>query len=813
MHHILITLLILLGCTSVNAQTFTTYSVPAQGGSGSSMIDYDGDGNLDVYITIGNNLNNVLLQNDGLGNLSMIANHPLVQQTNWDTQSSTWADFDNDGDLDVFMPTGGSGNVPVQYNLFFENLGGGNFVSVSVGGPTDYQVKSNSTGTADYDNDGLLDILLCARDDNDSLFKNNGALNFSSVNTPIDDISSWSTNTLFSDLDNDGDQDAIRIHRWQPSAIFENQNGTFVENTPSALSSMSNVRSVEAKDFDNDGDFDLLVGSRAFGYAFLQNNGGFNFTNVTSTHLPVHLQTANSSTSGDVDNDGDLDIYTAAFLAPSQLWLNNGNGIFSTTASSINLQATTDGPSMGDLNGDGKLDLYVPIWNSNNAYFINTTTNGNNYVQIELEGLISNKSAIGAKIKAYFNLFGNQVWRVREVQALSQKQGQNDLAQHFGVGGATHLDSLVIEWPSGLVCKYADLATNQDYYFQEVCCDSLPSPLITETVDTSTAGLIFQHDVDSLYFMGWLVKQQWCANSDTGTSLFIDPTLFLEDTAQFTYYSVSLVTGNVCIPDTFHVLSESKTFDITSTIAPCKLSYYAPSGLDPAWINWYVDGQFVQSGSEYWLETDRDTAFVLDLVYSAPNCTDTITENIDYTITPLTPTTSFNFENEGCYTTLSLNLTDADLIDFYALDQGVNVAPNQLQYPFIPEGSPIEVCYVFNTGLDPSGQYPCPNDTICESLVGTGVKEPLYMPNVFSPNADQRFDELIVKNDCFGLVQLSIQNRWGVEVFSGQVEPDGEISWNGLILNTGEEAPEGTYFYILELDKQVYSTGTINLFR
>ncbi len=280
-----------------------------------------------------------------------------------------------------------------------------------VGGPTDYQVKCNSTGTADYDNDGLLDILMCARDDRDSLFKNMGGLNFTSVNTPIDNLSSWSTNTLFSDLDNDGDQDAIRIHRWQPSAIYENQEGTFVDATPAALSTLSNVRSVEAKDFDNDGDHDLMVGSRAFGYAMLMNNGGFNFTDVTSTHLPVHNQTANSSVSGDVDNDGDLDLYIAAFLGASELWLNNGSGVFSATASSANLQAGSDGPSMGDLNGDGMLDLYVPVWNSNNAYFLNTTSDGNNYLQVELEGLVSNKSAIGAKVKIYFNLFGNQVWR------------------------------------------------------------------------------------------------------------------------------------------------------------------------------------------------------------------------------------------------------------------------------------------------------------------------------------------------------------------------------------------------------------------
>lgn len=813
MRSVLVLFISFLSLSLSHGQTFSAFSVALNGGSGSSMVDYDGDGDLDIYVTLGNNNNNALLENDGLGNFVLVTTHPLIQQTNWDTQSSTWADFDNDGDLDVFMPTGGSGNVPIQYNLFFENLGGGNFTLASVGGPTGYQVKCNSTGTADYDNDGLLDILLCARDGQDSLFRNNGSLNFTSVNTPMDNISSWSTNTLFSDLDNDGDQDAIRIHRFTPSGIYENQNGAFVDVTPSSLSNLSNVRSVEAKDFDNDGDFDLLVGSRAFGYAMLQNNGGFSFSNVTSSYLPVHTQTANSSVSGDVDNDGDLDLYISSFLGASELWLNNGSGVFSTTASSANLQSTTDGPSMGDLNGDGLLDLYVPVWNNSNSYFINTTSNGNNYVQVELEGLVSNKSAIGAKVKIYFDLFGNQVWRVREVQAISQKQGQNDLKQHFGVGLATELDSLVIEWPSGLVCKYVDIPTNDSYYFQEVCCDSTVAPVITEEVDTTSNGISFQQDLPIDEFQYWIIEQQWCTNGDTNLIASINDTLVLTDTAQYTFFSVSLVYGSLCAGDSILVFSSSRDLQIQMENGPCSLAFTPPPGIDSSMVTWYINGQFQALGGNYEPQIDGDTSFVLSMVYTALNCTDTLTELIDYTVPQIDPDPAIQIIDDGCYTQIELELMEADLLEYYSPAGGELVSTNVLQFPFIEEGYPIDICYVFNEGADINGDYPCPNDTICETLFGTGIKEPLLIPNVFSPNGDGKFEELIIKNDCLGKVELSITNRWGKEVFRDFITPEGEVAWNGRIANTGADVPEGTYFYIVELDSKVYSTGTINLFR
>ena len=201
------------------------------------------------------------------------------------------------------------------------------------------------------------------------------------------------------------------------------------------------------------------------------------------------------------------------------------------------------------------------------------------------------------------------------------------------------------------------------------------------------------------------------------------------------------------------------------------------------------------------------------MVYTAPNCIDTLTEFIDYSVPQIDPDPLVQLDDEGCYTHLTIDLLGADLLEYYSLSGGELISPNVLQFPFVKEGVPIDICYVFNEGTGANGNYPCPKDTICETLFGTGIKEPLMMPNVFSPNGDGMFDELIVENECLGEVRLKIVNRWGNVVLQKSIAPQGELTWNGKVDNTGQEVPEGTYFYILELNGFVYSSGTVNLFR
>jgi len=87
--------------------------------------------------------------------------------------------------------------------------------------------------------------------------------------------------------------------------------------------------------------------------------------------------------------------------------------------------------------------------------------NSNHWIQVQLEGTRSNRSGIGAKIRVLAMMSGDPVWQMREISAKTGFKSQSELVAHFGLGNARIVDSLLIEWPSGLVQTITDLRANQ----------------------------------------------------------------------------------------------------------------------------------------------------------------------------------------------------------------------------------------------------------------------------------------------------------------------------------------------------------------
>ncbi|MDX1911460.1 MAG: ASPIC/UnbV domain-containing protein, partial [Saprospiraceae bacterium] len=146
---------------------------------------------------------------------------------------------------------------------------------------------------------------------------------------------------------------------------------------------------------------------------------------------------------------------------------NQGN-TFAALKNAGEVTANACGVAIADYDNDGDLDFYVNGAASGRSLFRNDTLAGaRKWMQITLEGVQSNRSAIGALIRVKATINGQPVWQIREVLAHNSFQSQHDLRQHFGLNDATTIDSMVVRWPSGLEQAFTQLTPNQFYRLRE----------------------------------------------------------------------------------------------------------------------------------------------------------------------------------------------------------------------------------------------------------------------------------------------------------------------------------------------------------
>jgi hypothetical protein len=171
---------------------------------------------------------------------------------------------------------------------------------------------------------------------------------------------------------------------------------------------------------------------------------------------------------GDLDNDADLDLVVANWGGTSEIYLNDGAGYFDQTLSAVFDRSITYAGSMamGDYDSDGDLDILIGNWpnqpgeHEENVLIENRYADGN-WLKVALEGVDSNRSAIGARITVEFTKDGKTQLQTREVSTHSGWRSQGELTQHFGLGDATKISKVVINWPSGHVQTVAEPPPNQ----------------------------------------------------------------------------------------------------------------------------------------------------------------------------------------------------------------------------------------------------------------------------------------------------------------------------------------------------------------
>ena len=285
-------------------------------GYGAAWGDYDNDGDLDLYLA-NNDRANKLFRNNGGGAFTDVTSPPL-DDANY-SQHVSWVDYDNDGDLDIYVTT------YLGPNRLFRNNGGGSFTDVAAGSPVGYNGSSGGATWGDYDNDGDMDLYLaCYYGEANHLFRNNGGGVFVDVTVPPLDNHGEGMGVDWGDYDNDGDLDLYLVNNGQANKLFVNNGGTFTDATPAPLNDAGYGISAGWADYDNDGDLDLYLTNGGSANKLFTNDGAGGFSEVTNS---VVLDNGYGMGFGwfDYDNDGDLDIYlaNAGSFQENKLFQNN----------------------------------------------------------------------------------------------------------------------------------------------------------------------------------------------------------------------------------------------------------------------------------------------------------------------------------------------------------------------------------------------------------------------------------------------------------------------------------------------------------
>jgi hypothetical protein len=416
--------------------------------TGVACGDYDNDGDLDIYLASCYSSNR-LFRNEGNEVFVDATSGPLGNSDCSDAVA--WGDYDNDGDLDLYVANCGSGS----WNLLLRNEGGGVFVDATTD-PLWDPACGVGVVWADFDNDGDLDLYLVNADSSNILFRNDGGGTFVDATSGPLGGSTDDRAAACADYDNDGDLDIYLVSGAMLSnKLFQNEgNLVFVDTTTGPLGDMGSGWGVAWGDYDNDGDLDLYFANYSSGNKLLRNDGNGVFVDVTTGPLADAGGFVKNVAWGDYDNDGDLDLFIAkgsgVALGPNKLLRNDGGGTFvDATSGALADSGIWYGATLGDFDNDGDLDLYAANAGGANQLIINQKGSTNHWLHVNLVGVISNRSAIGARVRAV----SGSLSQIREISGGSGYMSQNSLTAEFGLGSRTIVDTLEIRWPSGTIQK------------------------------------------------------------------------------------------------------------------------------------------------------------------------------------------------------------------------------------------------------------------------------------------------------------------------------------------------------------------------
>ena len=441
---------------------------------GVSAGDFDGDGWDDLYISrhfapnlLYRNLRNGTYEEIGA---SMGVDYP------GDTWMATWGDYDGDGDLDLYL---GNRN---ETNVLYRN-DGSTFTDISeTSGANLHAYHTRAALAADVDLDGDLDLYCANLNHQNELYLNNGDGTFventygsGAVDQKI------AMGSVFFDYDNDGDQDLYLTHDAdQANILYQNDGmGNFVNVAEAANADVAaNGMGVDVGDINNDGWMDLYITNLSHNNLLLNlgpdANGVVRFQRIGASAGVQDLGMGWGTTFIDYDNDGYLDIYCVndSNFAPNPnlLYRNNGDLTFSIVSENTPLTSMNGGYGTvaTDANRDGRLDLVVCNAGTSepNELFFNQEPELYNFIGFRFRSQVEgNTHYVGARVRITDN---DGVKQIREITAGMGFASQNSTAVHFGLGTADAIQSLEIALPGqGFETVPGDFVVNAHYLIED----------------------------------------------------------------------------------------------------------------------------------------------------------------------------------------------------------------------------------------------------------------------------------------------------------------------------------------------------------
>ncbi|MCB9190339.1 MAG: VCBS repeat-containing protein [Flavobacteriales bacterium] len=404
------------------------------------------------------------------------------EMDNGDAWGMAVGDASNNGHSDVFSGLFGGRPDYAKANA--------NGTAYTVSELPTYSLATQCVNLADMDADGDLDFFSCGDTGPSGIWENDGSGNFSYSGdniipmTPTNNPGwgSWDGSgnygSTFTDYDLDGDLDLYITHCRQNvsnsndprriNQMFINDgNNNYTEDFTNAngLRIGAQSWSTDFQDFDNDGDFDAFITNHDVSNMMLENINGV-FTDIfSSTGLDNAVPTPIQGLMRDFDNDGFVDILVTGSGTPTYaLYMNDGDKTFTRVEGAFGNSGMYS-IATGDLNHDGFLDVYgsyATIYtnpsNTPDAVWINDG-NDNNWLAVDLEGTISNRSAIGSVVRIY----GDWGVQTREVRSGESYGICNSLINYFGIGQSTSIDSVVVDWPSSGIHQVVENPSPNQY--------------------------------------------------------------------------------------------------------------------------------------------------------------------------------------------------------------------------------------------------------------------------------------------------------------------------------------------------------------
>lgn len=418
-----------------------------------AWCDIDRDNDLDVAFSNQDGSGFWLYRNDETQFINITVSSGLAGNG---ASRVLWGEVTGDQYSDLILDTGSSQKI-------YQSNDGVSFTDITSGSG----LTGSPVSMADFDNDGFLDILTLTSA-GCSILYNSGSGVFTEQAAGFGDW--WVAACL--DYDLDGDQDIyLGTYGNDANALLRNDGSFFTDVTADAgVAFNTGTGGITVGDYNNDGWFDLYLGNYSAPCCKLfKNNGDGTFDDVTAAAGVTGYDDTRTSGFVDYNNDGWLDIFSSHhdFYSYSNImWKNNGDGTFTNTGVSLGLSGEWMGDyfgtAWGDYNLDGAVDLFAVGHIDKYVLFKNdiSETMPANYVVLELEGTTSNHDAIGTLVTADL---GTKIL-TRTVRAGEGYHDYHSLPVEFGLYDAEFIQTLEINWPSGLVETYTNIPANQYIY-------------------------------------------------------------------------------------------------------------------------------------------------------------------------------------------------------------------------------------------------------------------------------------------------------------------------------------------------------------